>query len=390
MEPINLPAMLSRIINEIYLSPHSETGIPYIKIGNHTLSTTDLAIALLTESISPQKVAEQLWDRLGTSSAAAKFLGSFDIIERSQTNHPIMLSFKAGEIVWGDFVRFCQGSDAIKTSIYLFAEDWFKTLLLPFVRKPRIASATKEDWVEYLQEDLKKNLLERDGITCLVDNSTEMTLVKTDLTHYDKNAGAYYLEAAYVIPVLIRDRFGLGTWHKELHADLNRGRTLDYIDVFTGGTIKADSLRHGLSKASNRFLLNSTTRRAYDTFSLSISADVATTKTTYFLEAHRDHLGTLMDEKAKNRTPLQLGRLTNRDLPNPEFCNLHFSIGRLLRASGAREIIDTVLQEEEDVLEDSEHVATTPGPSETRSLFYINRQLEGFAVEEDKEKIEGL
>ena len=175
-----------------------------------------------------------------------------------------------------------------------------------------------------------------------------------------------------------------------MHADLNRGRTLDYIDTFTGGTIKADSVRHGLSKTSNRFLLNSTTRSAYDTFSLSISADIATTKTTYFLEALRDRLGNVINEKSRNRIPLQFGRLTNRDLPDPNFCNLHFSIGRLLRASGARQILDTVLREEDDVLTDSRHLAATPGSSETTSMFYINRQLEGFAMEEDKEKTEGL
>ena len=210
MDPISLPAMLCKIINDLCLSPHLETDIPHIEVGLHTLSAAKLALALLTESISPQKLAEKLWDRLSISSASTKFLGSFDIIERSQTKHPVTLSFKAVEIVWDDFIQFCRGSDAIKTSIYLFAEDWFKTLILPFMPKPRIVS-TSADLVKCLQEDLRKDLLERDGITSLVDNSTEITLVESDLTYFDENVGACFQEAAYVIPISICNRYGLGT-----------------------------------------------------------------------------------------------------------------------------------------------------------------------------------
>ena len=154
--------------------------------------------------------------------------------------------------------------------------------------------------------------------------------------------------------------------------------------MFSGKRIPADSLsREKINKVSNTFLGDLRSYEMFNSFRFSIKADTASSPTMYYVEAFDDRLGLILDNKASDKTPIPFGRVTNHDIPDPVLCNVRAAIAHVLHASGAVDVIRRILYDEKGM---REHLPSTPGPSISTELFYLDRRLEALAAEEEEEE----
>ena len=142
--------------------------------------------------------------------------------------------------------------------------------------------------------------------------------------------------------------------------------------------VSADDVKgKRINHPSNGFLGQANIHTQYDRFCFSIRADTSMSPVVYRIHCFRE-LGPTLNQKAAQGAPLQFGRADFHHLPNPALCNLHYSIGRVLRASGAAEVIDKILKDEEELREPGAPFSTVPASGEhSRETFYLERRLAG-------------
>ena len=119
------------LINEL-----APTDLPHFQVGSHTLSSSRLAVALLSEAFDPQSMAENLWQRFTDARKASLENGDAWLVQKMLTvrlespdGYPLRVSI--GSSGWSSLVDLCKASILIKRIISDWAKEFFFALLLP-------------------------------------------------------------------------------------------------------------------------------------------------------------------------------------------------------------------------------------------------------------------
>lgn len=180
-------------------------------------------------------------------------------------------------------------------------------------------------------------LFDRDGYNCPITGSRD----RSDTQPI--NGLAVSLIGAHIIPFSSADR-------PEVHT---------MLEWFSSGTVqRAWTLNRGINDPYNGLLLQSDAHDDFDYFRWGIQcpANAPGTYHPVMIQPGFDHLSFVVPAQmqfglgANNNLPLAA-------LPKPELCNLHYAVGKVLRRSGAAEVIDRYF---EDLDRDEEGV-TAPG-----------------------------
>ena len=157
-----------------------------------------------------------------------------------------------------------------------------------------------------------------------------------------------------------------------------QGTALSYLEIFSGGDILASSIEgEKINDMSNAFLVDTIQHDLYDRFSISVTADESTIPPTYRLVCLDDDVGSLCEDvrdKIRNRTPLAFGSKNPVGLPNPKYFNAHHAIGRVIRATGAAEIVASVLRDDKDSDEEMAHLGRG-AEQDSVALSYLDEKL---------------
>ncbi|KAK9494053.1 hypothetical protein V1508DRAFT_414300, partial [Lipomyces doorenjongii] len=143
--------------------------------------------------------------------------------------------------------------------------------------------------------------------------------------------GMALLEAAHIIPFS-------ASRHNPLRLMLSKFAGQDMENLLTG---------QGINDSSNALLLDPTTHQAFDRFKFGLECQ----NDRYFLRmlVQRWSLPPTFsrhfegEELFFGRGPEQVA------LPSALLCNIQLAVGRVLRASGAAETIDKILEDEENL-----------------------------------------
>ncbi|PBK61202.1 hypothetical protein ARMSODRAFT_1008925 [Armillaria solidipes] len=212
--------------------------------------------------------------------------------------------------------------------------------------------ATTEPWGQRRQQVLKKLVYLRDGGHCPL---TRLTFKGFSIPYYSKAA------LCHIIPNCI--------------ASPNKPDPFRMISLFAGTDV-AESVRAELNSLGNVVNLDTGISVVFDDLMFGIEAEEENTEVQYYFRYAPGH-PFLEDNpfriQPNGRIPFGAGPFGEKlgRGPNPNLCNLHWAIVRVMTMSGAAEIFR---EERDEQLEN---------PSALLSVHYINAQLDKFAMERE-------
>ncbi len=89
----------------------------------------------------------------------------------------------------------------------------------------------------------------------------------------------------------------------------------------------------------------------------------------------------IVKQKAADGAKIPFGRVSPVDLPDPDLCNLHCSLGRVLHAAGAAEVVENIIKDEDDFFDGNTQFETVPSQNSEIAAHYLCRKLQSLRVQ---------
>ncbi|KAK9351645.1 hypothetical protein V1523DRAFT_441760 [Lipomyces doorenjongii] len=276
-----------------------------------SLNAIPIAHALLDEGYDPNEMSNDLWTRLtntyGKRAQLSQFLspvgGSFSRVTSLRGFAP------RAHLTWDDVGERFQHLtflDELAMWTRLFYVDMFVNMMA----RGKTPTPTNRSTAS-MPKNLKETLLARDGRFSVVGRIMDDA---GPVPNSPLPNGMARLHVAHIIPFSASLR-------TPLRIMLSKFAGQDMENLLTGQDI---------NDPSNALLLDATTHEAFDAFKFGLECQ----NDRYFLRILAQSL------PSSDR---------NIALPSALLCNIQLAVGRVLRASGAAETIDKILESEENL-----------------------------------------
>lgn len=190
------------------------------------------------------------------------------------------------------------------------------------IRTQTIQQLLDDAKIERKQSALRELIFKRDGDICL-------------LTRFPfRGAGRTVVaRCAHILPFSFRDKL----------------ITLKTIETFTGRAITAETVHDYINHPSDAFNVETNAHDSFDRLQWGIEAVQKPGGQWQYL--FREITSSAATIALKDGDEIRFGAGTDHamiDAPNPQFCNLHLSLARVLYACGASEIIEHLYGDDDD------------------------------------------
>ncbi|KAK9312476.1 hypothetical protein V1522DRAFT_371985 [Lipomyces starkeyi] len=293
-----------------------------------SINAIPIAHALLDEGYDPNGMSNDLWTRLtntyGKRVQLSQFLspvgGSFSRVTNLRGFTP------RAPLTWDDVAERFQ-SLTFLDELARWTCPFYVDMLINMKGRGKTPAPTNRSTASR-PKNLKEMLLARDGRFSVVGRimDDEGPVPNSPLPN-----GMATLETAHIIPFN-------ASRHNPMRFMLSKFAGQDMENLLTG---------QGINDPSNALLLDPTTHQAFDKFKFGLECQ----NDRYFLRmlvqtrtlpssVSRHFEG---EELFFGQGPEQVA------LPSSLLCNVQLAVGRVLRASGAAETIDKILEDEENL-----------------------------------------
>ncbi|KAJ8097629.1 hypothetical protein POJ06DRAFT_261939 [Lipomyces tetrasporus] len=303
---------------------------PFTLMFEYSSSTHDaipIAHALLDEGYDPNGMSNDLWTRLTNSYAKRmellKFLspvgGTFSRVTSLRGFTP------RTPLTWDDVAERFEHFTFLD-ELTRWTRAFYVDMLLNMRDRGRTPTPTNRSTASR-PKHLKRMLLDRDGwfsvVGGIMDDAGPMP------TEPLAN-GMATLHVAHIIPFSASRRI-------PLRHMLSKFAGQDMENLLTG---------QGINDPSNALLLDPTTRQLFDAFKFGLECQ----NDRYFLRMLVPRWSLPQVSRHFDGEELLFGQGPEHvALPSALLCNIRLAVGRVLRACGAAETIDKILQDEEDL-----------------------------------------
>ncbi|KAK9251236.1 hypothetical protein V1507DRAFT_465181 [Lipomyces tetrasporus] len=310
-----------------------------IHAGNQQYDGRRLTLALLNHGRSPNSIADNLWHETVFLRSRVNKLSKFLVAEGVESLFDITSSSgriaPTDGVTWRDAaVQFSQSKELMRVMLE-WATMVFEDLLFPIRRYGPISanvksSSSTRNSNSSRDSNVRFRILARDGSVSPVGRAIDESAPEDILDSYPDRAAK--LEAAHIMPFMLS----------------NYSTMQALLSMFAGTNVEAVLGKKGINHPSNIFCTDPDTHLRFDQFFIGIEY----LNGQYFLrkvnprKARGAYISHCQDGEEVIFGLGPQGRAI--DLPDGELFNIHLAIGNVLHASGAGEVINKVLQDEED------------------------------------------
>ncbi|KAK9364503.1 hypothetical protein V1509DRAFT_636146 [Lipomyces kononenkoae] len=308
-----------------------------IQVANHHYDGRRLISALLTHGKDPNSIADDLWRRLVVLRSRVNHLSKYFLVVDVPSLFDVTSTcgrVSPNGISWREAaVGFSRSNELIRTMLE-WTKNIFENLLFPMRRGYAIPPSLKSSSRSSSSRDssVRAPIFWRDGplspIGGGIDTSASDELQDANPERVSR------LEAAHIMPFMLSSYSPMQS----------------LLSMFAGSNLKSRLIGKSINGPSNIFCTDGFTHLLFDQFVIGVD---------YVNEQY--HLRKVVARKARGLISLVqdgeelfFGRGpegTTIDLPDGELFNIHLAISNVLHASGAGEVIDKILQDEDDYKE---------------------------------------
>jgi hypothetical protein len=261
-----------------------------------------------------------------------------------------------------------------------WAEEMFNDFLLPMRQRSHTPTPETGSSGRSGSDAFRTRHFHRDGPVCLLTGKISKDISDEDLQRVlplpgNVPASFITLEGAHIIPYSVS----------------KRPKALRLLRMFQSN-ISIDE--KSINDARNGMMMQHDTHDTFDDYKIGIEPQTRPDGTiAYVLRLLSQRLPSEL--QGKDGMHLQFGAWQQRyfpnkqyELPDPELLRTHLAIGRVLHASGAAEVVDQILREEEDMKQTVGSLSgVTTGnmdreegsePWDSIALRYVDRSLSNF------------
>ncbi|KAK9234726.1 hypothetical protein V1525DRAFT_391146 [Lipomyces kononenkoae] len=295
---------------------------------NDSHDAIPIAHALLDEGYDSNGMSNDLWTRLTNTYAKRRQLS--EILTPVGGTWSRVTSLRGltprASLTWDDVAKRFEHLTFLD-EVTRWTRPFFADMLINMRARGRTPTPTNRSTASR-PKNLKNALIARDGrfsvVGGMMDNTGPVPAVPPA-------NGMARLHVAHIIPFNASRRI-------PLRQMLSKFAGQDMEDLLTG---------HGINDPSNALLLDATTHEAFDAFEFGLECQddryflrmlVPTWSQSPTVSRHLEG-----DELFFGQGPEQV------TLPSALLCNIQLAVGRVLRASGAAETIDKILEDEESL-----------------------------------------
>ncbi|KAK9364460.1 hypothetical protein V1509DRAFT_636304 [Lipomyces kononenkoae] len=295
---------------------------------NDSHDAIPIAHALLDEGYDSNGMSDDLWTRLTNTYAKRRQLS--EILTPVGGTWSRVTSLRGltprASLTWDDVAKRFEHLTFLD-EVTRWTRPFFVDMLINMRARGRTPTPTNRSTASR-PKNLKNTLIARDGRFSVVGGMMDNT---GPIPAVPPANGMARLHVAHIIPFNASRRI-------PLRHMLSKFAGQDMEDLLTG---------HGINDPSNALLLDATTHEAFDAFEFGLECQddryflrmlVPTWSQPPTVSRHLEG-----DELFFGQGPEQV------TLPSALLCNIQLAVGRVLRASGAAETIDKILEDEESL-----------------------------------------
>ncbi|KAK9370742.1 hypothetical protein V1509DRAFT_616705 [Lipomyces kononenkoae] len=320
-----------------FLPDDGEFEVP---AANHQYNCRRLTFALLHEGHNPSSIADDLWNNIvhlrGRTNRLSRVIVAegpgaslLDVTSSSGRISP------ASGLTWRTAAFELSQSEELMRIIREWATNIFERLLLPMRLYSQIPESVKSSSSSRKSRlsrdsDVKDTILARDGMISPVGGAVD----KFAPRHIRQTAPerVVQLQAAHIIPFKV--------------AKYSAMQSL--LSTFAGTSVEAILKGRGINSPSNIFCTDHSTHQSFDLFIIGIEYLYGQCRLRKIVPEEADEGPFMSHCQDGDQVIFGTGPQGNAvDLPDGELFNIHLSIVRVLHASGAGEVINNILQDEE-------------------------------------------
>ncbi|KAK9237141.1 hypothetical protein V1525DRAFT_173594 [Lipomyces kononenkoae] len=308
-----------------------------IQVANHHYDGRRLISALLTHGKDLNSIADDLWSRLVVLRSRVDHLSVFfpvvdvpSLFDLTSTCGRI----SPNGITWREAsVGFSESNELIRTMLE-WTKNIFDNLLFPMRRwyaiPPSLKSSSRSS--SSRNSSVRALILRRDGPLSPIGRGID-TSAWEDLQDANPERVSR-LEAAHIMPSMLSSYSPMQS----------------LLSMFAGSNLKSRLIGKSITGPSNIFCTDGFTHLLFDQFVIGVEYvnDQYRLRKVVARKA-RGLISRFQDGDELVFGPGQEG--TTIDLPDGELFNIHLAIANVLHASGAGEVINKILQDEDDYKE---------------------------------------
>lgn len=398
-----LPQFLIDIMDRIHIFP---INAPQIRRPRYSVPA--LIGALLTHAPNRMVYAQELHEALscrGLGHVWEEAWLSVDVERDAANNNDLAIGVRVDDATLQNIVDALTQSTILQLVLLRYTDPLFDHLLLPMRQSPRTTTQPTSSFTSTStssgtarDERFPKRLLERDGPSCLLTGTIHLKAKDADARRWMNDFAPQggdtpytdILQGAHIIPLSIS----------------RPTRAQTYLCHFSAGALSLDDLTsESLNKPDNGMMMEVAAHGAFDSYRISIECcdnnsrddDTGFTCNLTFIDNHHN----------RRLPPKSLADCNGRELPfclwqrrsqshpntpqhehpNRTYLEIHLAIARILHASGAGEVIDDMLCEEEEMKAATGNLPANYDPADDdaltscgrswgpTSLSYVDRRL---------------
>jgi len=336
-----------------------DTYLKHLELGSQAISCARLVQALLIYSYDTQVVGKSLWTTL-TGSAGwcnAKIETKIDVV--TSGDWVSMRLRLRDNYTWGDIADKIAKDKDLAEDIYEWSNNYWRNLFIPFYAKGATPVPASAPSASRSQLNLREQLFRRDGYISAVGDVVEDGAPRNFSPDGRGRGGYAALLACHIIPFATQSNPGL----------------IKMLKHFSAGHLLEETLTTKINDPSNALLLDMTCHERFDKLAWSIEATSdAANYPSYKIRFLTSKLPMSITSIHLNGGPLQFCKGSEPQIAPPSvlFCQIHCSLAKVMRASGAAEILYLHLRDEDDL--------KAPGIDGSNwgevGAVYLNRLLE--------------
>ena len=316
-------------------------------------SVPRLAAALLEYSPDPITLGDRLWDefriqRGSSGNAWRQLVAGFEQVDGDDDSKMV----KIGTNDIKNMADVIRSSAQTQLVLYRWTGRYSHGLLQPMCRLSRSSAPFPGD------PKFPRSLLARDGPSCLTTGTIHLGTEKKDVDEWTRNFAAGQaihmdtLEASHIVPF-------------PMASDKKAGTSRSYLADFSGDTIiEVQVTGDSINDPTNGLMMEKGAHSAFRSYRFGIECtDVPNSSVPeYRVRFVHDNLPKSLE--GCDRRILHFGRWettrfdkpSQTPLPRKDYLRTHLAIAKVLHASGAWEVFDQTLREEERLKEEEEEM----------------------------------
>ncbi|KAJ6260476.1 60S ribosomal protein L32 [Drechslerella dactyloides] len=312
----------------------AETTDAYFEYSDRQVSVLHLVYALLTYGMQPNAMALDLLKKLLVHDNVRDPMGIFFRMKgRPVNDEDLILQLKQG-YNWEQVVDTLFGEPEFVMELRDWGKQYFTGLLIPMVAARGPPSSHGSETANKAQAVLREQCLKRDGHMTVVGRVWNRFWPKdvvppprTELWDYGR------IKACQIIPN-----------NSPYIPDLR-----DLLVQFSGDPLIADAI----DNATNAFMLTPQFHSSFRRFEWSIEACPSgwDDDYNYIFRKFSPYLPTALNYHADGEKVFFGRKDRSIPSPNPQLFNVYTALAKVANASGAAEVIDMILRDEEEIIE---------------------------------------